>query len=71
MDKLKEVIRKLTSGEPLSALQRDHALKGEWKGCRECHVEGDWILIYSFDVHESGHEMIVFRATDNHSNLFG
>lgn len=28
---------------------RDHALKGEWEGFRELHVEGDWLLIYRID----------------------
>ena len=25
---------------------RDHDLTGDFKGCRECHVEPDWLLIY-------------------------
>ena len=25
---------------------RDHALKGNWQGYRELHVDSDWLLIY-------------------------
>ena len=45
-DKLFEVIEKLANGEKLDAKYRDHDLTGNYKGCRECHVEPDWLLIY-------------------------
>ena len=25
---------------------KDHALKGDWDGFRECHIQPDWLLIY-------------------------
>lgn len=25
---------------------RNHDLSGDYKGCRECHIEPDWLLIY-------------------------
>lgn len=25
---------------------RDHALTGEWRGFRECHIQPNWLLIY-------------------------
>ena len=43
---LKEVIVKLGNGIPLEAKHKDHALKGRWKGFRECYIEPDWLLIY-------------------------
>ena len=45
-DKLFEVIEKLANGEPLEAKYRDHDLTGNYKGCRECHIEPDWLLVY-------------------------
>ena len=27
-------------------MYRDHDLAGNYKGCRECHIEPDWLLIY-------------------------
>jgi mRNA interferase YafQ len=32
---------------PLAARQRDHALTGDWKDFRDCHVKPDLVLIYS------------------------
>jgi mRNA interferase YafQ len=31
---------------PLDPRLRGHALKGEFVGRRECHVEPDWLLVY-------------------------
>ncbi len=70
MSKLDEIMAKLISKETLSPLHRDHALDGEWKGYRDCHVEGDWVLIYTIHTVNGG-EIVTFHATDNHSNLFG
>ena len=36
----------LAKDEPLSENYRDHALVGEWKGYRECHLKPDLLLIY-------------------------
>jgi mRNA interferase YafQ len=30
----------------LTTRYRDHALKGNLKGFRELHIEGDWLLVY-------------------------
>ncbi|MDP2691743.1 MAG: type II toxin-antitoxin system YafQ family toxin [bacterium] len=68
--KLKAVMEKLIKKEELSLLKNDHELKGDWKGFRDCHIEGDWVLIYKLGVDEEGNETITFHATDNHSNLF-
>ncbi|MFG6393128.1 MAG: type II toxin-antitoxin system YafQ family toxin [Lachnospiraceae bacterium] len=40
------VVDKLLQGIPLDAKYKDHALKGSWKGFRECHIQPDWLLIY-------------------------
>ena len=45
--KLQEVLEKLAIPEPLPEKDRDHKLKGEWRDFRECHVEPDWLLIYT------------------------
>ena len=41
---LAEIIKKLANGELLPAKNRDHALSGMYEGCREWHVEQDWLL---------------------------
>lgn len=40
------VITNLVNDTPLSARHRDHALTGEWKDHRDCHVRPDLVLIY-------------------------
>ena len=44
----------------------DHALKGEFAGRRECHIEPDWLLVYK---REPG--VIIFERTGTHADLFG
>jgi mRNA interferase YafQ len=46
MEKLRAVIETLCTHGRLDPRHRDHALGGQWKGWRDCHVEPDWILIY-------------------------
>jgi len=41
-----EILRSLAADEPLDARYRDHALTGEWKDHRDCHVKPDLVLIY-------------------------
>ena len=38
---LKELVSKLANEEKLDAKHRDHAMKGEWLGFRECHITPD------------------------------
>ncbi len=58
----------LASGEKLSIKYRDHALKGELKGYRECHVRPDILLIYKIE-----HEELILVLVDigTHASLFG
>ena len=46
MSILQEAIRLLAKGESLPPKYRDHQLKGRLKHLRECHLQGDWLLIY-------------------------
>ncbi len=64
-EKIKDVIRKLINEERLDEKYRDHPLKGNYKGCRDCHVEPDWILIYRIYGNQ-----IQFLRTGSHSDLF-
>ena len=43
----------------------DHQLKGEWADHRECHIGGDFLLIYQV---EDNH--IIFVRTGTHAELF-
>lgn len=54
----------------LSAEWRDHPLKGDKSGSRECHIGGDFLLIYRIDDDEAP-GMAVFARAGTHSELFG
>ena len=49
MEKLKSVIRSLVRGEMLDQIYRDHKLTGNYYGCKDCHIEADWLLIYKYN----------------------
>jgi len=54
---------------PLGAEWKDHALKGDWAGFRECHIGGDFLLIYRLDdAGKSG--SVVFVRAGSHAELF-
>jgi mRNA interferase YafQ len=62
------VIETLAEGKPLPMKYYDHALKGEYKGCRECHVEPDWLLVYRIDKAKG---VLALYRVSSHSELFG
>ena len=64
--KLAKIIDTLLEGKKLPVRHRDHALAGDCTGCRECHVEPDWLLMY-----EIQDEDIFWLRTGTHSDLFG
>ena len=64
---LTAVIKKLADGVPLEQRYRDHALAGDYAGCRECHITPDWLLIYELD----GDTLLLYlMRTGTHSDLF-
>lgn len=67
MVRLKEAMLLLIAHDaPLGAEWLDHALKGEWADHRECHIGGDFLLIY----HLEGQWLNFVRA-GTHADLFG
>lgn len=62
---LQDVVLILAKESPLPEKFRDHALTGDWRGFRECHLQPDWLLIYKA---EAG-TLILYR-TGTHSDLF-
>ncbi len=43
---LLEAVNLLAADEPLPQRYFDHALTGEWKEFRDCHLRPDLVLIY-------------------------
>lgn len=66
LEKLHAVIELLQTHQPLPRSRQDHALAGDRKGWRDCHVEPDWLLIYK---KEGG--TLILGETGTHSDLFG
>lgn len=66
---LDRVILALANDRPLPPNKRDHALTGQYRGFRECHVLPDWLLVYSKE--EDGVLGILnLVRTDTHADLF-
>lgn len=64
---LEEVIEMLAEQKPLPEKFRDHDLTGNYKGCRECHILSDWLLVYEVN----NDELILYLIrTGSHSDLF-
>jgi mRNA interferase YafQ len=55
----------IANDELLGAEWLDHAVKGDWSDHRECHIVGDFLLIYQV----AGNAVNFVRA-GTHSELF-
>lgn len=66
MHKLKQVMLLLTAADaPLGAEWLDHPLAGDYEGFRECHIGGDFLLVYKIDKSQ-----IIFTRVGTHAELF-
>lgn len=65
---LERVIGLLAAQKKLPARYRDHELTGNYRGCRECHLAPDWLLVYLIDQQEL---VLCLTRTGTHSDLFG
>lgn len=64
---LEYVVTALANQSPLEERYQDHALAGNWKGFRECHIQPDWLLIYMV----KGEVLtLTLSRTGTHSDLF-
>jgi mRNA interferase YafQ len=64
---LKTVLNCLTENKKLDRKYKDHKLLGNFKGCRECHLKSDLLLIYRVNKEESLIELV---RIGSHSDLF-
>ena len=63
LDEIIDIIISLIFEEPLPARCREHKLSGDWDGFTECHIKGDWIMMYYIE-----NEIITFAYTGTHSD---
>ena len=68
-DKIKfdTIVQSLANGVVLEERYKDHNLIGDWVGCRECHIQPDWLLIYRLDKIEN---ILYLLRTGSHADLF-
>lgn len=64
---LEKVLDFLIAGNSLPKKYHAHSLKGEFKGCFECHLRPDVLLIYKKDRQEIS---ILLLRIGSHSDLF-
>ena len=65
--KLKAALERLIAGGPLPAEFKDHPLRENFAGSRDCHIEADWVLIYTLSEKDTH---VCFERTGTHSDLF-
>ena len=66
LGRLKEAMLPLIAADaPLGPEWLDHPLKGDWADHRECHIGGDFLLIYRLEG-----DAIVFVRAGTHADLF-
>ncbi|MCL2511264.1 MAG: type II toxin-antitoxin system YafQ family toxin [Bacteroidales bacterium] len=64
---LDEIVKLLSEEQPLLPKHKDHALKGNFAGYRECHIRSNWLLVYK--INKQILTLILVR-TGSHSDLF-
>ena len=63
---LTEVLEMLRNETPLPERYRQHTLQGNYAGCLECHIDGDFLLVWYDEVNNT---IALFRL-GSHSELF-
>ncbi len=66
MSKFAETVFELAQNRGMPRMFKDHPLRGNWVGYRECHIESDWLLIYKINIATS--ELYLTR-TGTHADL--
>lgn len=64
---LKEVLEMLMNEQQIPADYYPHMLQGGYRGCMECHVQGDFLLIWI----DPNTDIIELVRLGTHSELFG
>ncbi len=66
LNKLLKVLRLLEREEKLPTELKPHKLLGQYKDCMECHIEGDFLLIWL----DEKNDVIDILRIGTHSELF-
>ena len=66
LEALRKVLVLLINEQPIPQEYYPHMLQGEYKGCMECHIQGDFLLIWIDEVND----IIELVRLGSHSELF-
>ena len=64
---LKKVLKMLAKENPIPRENLPHPLHGNYEGCIECHIQGDFLLIWV----DPKTDIIELVRLGTHSELFG
>lgn len=66
-EELLKVLHLLEYEMEIPAVYKPHMLTGDYSGCMECHIQGDFLLIW---IDQEANEIDLVRL-GSHSELFG
>lgn len=68
IQKLENIVNKLANKGELEPKYRNHSLVDNkyYKGCKECHIEPDWLLVYKYKENEL---ILLLIKTGSHSGV--
>lgn len=67
MEKVVALLQMLRDEIPIPEVYKPHLLTGNYAGCMECHIEGDFLLVW---IDETDKLIGVLRL-GSHSEIFG
>ena len=67
LDALLEILKYLQEGKAIPTQYRPHPLKGKYKGCWECHIQSDFLLIWI----DKESDTVWLERLGTHHELFG
>lgn len=64
---LLNILKMLENEQPIPSEYKPHMLSGDYSGCMECHVQGDFLLIW---IDQNTNDIDLVRL-GSHSEVFG
>ena len=64
-DEIAPIVEKLLNQEQLDPKYKDHALKGDYVGYRDCHIKSDLVLVYKIQ-----NDTLFLSRIGRHSDIF-
>ncbi|MBR1657813.1 MAG: type II toxin-antitoxin system YafQ family toxin [Synergistaceae bacterium] len=61
------IVKALANDIPLPPKYKDHSLRHNWEGSRECHIKPDFLLVYTLE----GEDLLILERLGTHSEIFG